>query len=141
MKAYITFVLLFITGLFSINNGIKNETVDEARTMSILASGSEYEDNTAPTKTIKDEDDNITIYKDELKLSSAKDRFIVDLKNAFDVPNILSIKRADDKILEIVSKKSRFIEFMIKKSDIKVGDKIIINTKGGDKIVELEVVE
>ena len=132
------FYILFIVGLFSITSQAKQESPKNITTISLFGSESESSD---PTRTAY-VDGNITVYDKPLKLSEIKSTLKLKIKDAFDLPNKLTILSKDKKIITtIVSKISRNIEFTINSHKLKVGDLIIIKTKDETLIVNMKVIK
>ena len=139
MKRVTTLLVIFITLIYTKINGV-NDIVDEAKvdTKSLSFNFGDEKSISSPTRTSYVNGD-ITVYKDKLKLSEAKESFVIAIKDAFDLPNSLIIQRGDNNISVIKSKVARNIEFVVKKSDLKANDKIIVITKNEDRVIEIYI--
>jgi len=146
MKSVLSVLMLVLTIAYSKVMGIQ-PPVDEAKVDKTIVENQYISFNfgdeggsSDPTKTT-DINGEITVYQDKLKLSSAKKSFIIKIKEAFDVPNTLTIHRGDNNISSKDSDGSRVAKFIVLKSDLKINDKIIVRTNSGDKVVEIEVIK
>lgn len=139
MKTFITLLMLFVTGLFTtISTQVKQEIPKGITTVSLFGSESESSDPTRTTVI----DGKITIYREKLKLSETKSILEVKIKDAFDLPNILTVLRGKEEMFKpLVSKVSRNIHFELETSELKVGDRVIVKTHDGRMTVNMEVVE
>jgi|GEM_PF-1171382 len=127
---------LYLTFIFAAPLSGK-EIVDEART--VVQGQEESSNDTSRTIMV---DGNITVYHGTLKLSSASKRFSILITDAFHLPNTLVIENNGKETMRPQrSAKARDICFIIRKEDLKAGDKVVITTKHKKKIMELKVVE
>ncbi len=74
-----------------------------------------------------------------LELSKAPNRFKIKIKNAFHLPNILTIQRGDTTIKSIKSRISRSVSFKMNKSDLLVGDRLIIRSNDSKIVVDMNI--
>lgn len=138
MKRFITFLILFITGLFAVNTQAKQEEPKGITMISLFGSESESSDPTRTTSI----DGNITVYSEKLKLSELKATLELKIKDAFDLPNTLRVLREKEEMFKpLISKVSRNIHFEVKISELKIGDRIIVTTNDGRMTVDMEVVK
>ena len=135
MKNYILIFLIFSTLLFAPPIFDDDETIDEARVISIM--GESIGDNTRAILS----NAKLSVYKDNVSLKSIPKELIITITSAFHLPNILIVKRKDKIVHKIVSQKARDIGFAISKKKLQVGDKIIITTSEKAKIVDMEIVK
>jgi len=140
MEIFFTVIILFVTGLFSVNS-IKAKQDTALPEITIIALNEPARERTDPTKSIL-VDGKINVYREKLELSKIGVKVEIKIKDAFDLPNTLSIQGVDvNRTHSIVSPIARNISFEFEKSDLKISDKIIIKTKDGREIVNMEVVK
>jgi len=141
MKNIFTFIILFVAGLFSVNSIKAKQDTALPEITTIALSASPVSDRTSPTKSIV-VDGKIEVYREKFELSKIGVKVEIKIKDAFDLPNTLSIQGVDvNTTHSIVSPIARNISFEFEKSDLKVSDKIIIKTKDGREIVNMEVIK
>lgn len=124
MTKYIVALVVVIAGVFAQNKFTKpkeKNTLIASRSIVILGKRESGE----PTKTVII-NGKITVYKEPLVLSTIPNEFLLELKNTYHLPNTLMIKRDGKDIITMVSKKAKNIEFKIKKSDLKNGDRVVV---------------
>ena len=140
MEIFFTVIILFVTGLFSVNS-IKAKQDTALPEITIIALNESARERTDPIKSIL-VDGKINVYREKLELSKTGAKVEIKIKDAFDLPNTLSIQGVDvNRTHSIVSPIARNISFEFEKSDLKISDKIIIKTKDGREIVNMEVVK
>ena len=140
MKNIFTFIILFVAGLFSVNS-IKAKQDTALPEITTIALNEPARERTDPTKSIL-VDGKINVYREKLELSKTGVKVEIKIKDAFDLPNTLSIQGVDvNRTHSIISPIARNISFEFEKSDLKISDKIIIKTKDGREIVNMEVVK
>ena len=140
MEIFFTVIILFVTGLFSVNS-IKAKQDTALPEITIIALNEPARERTDPIKSIL-VDGKINVYREKLELSKTGAKVEIKIKDAFDLPNTLSIQGVDvNRTHSIVSPIARNISFEFEKSDLKISDKIIIKTKDGREIVNMEVIK
>jgi len=140
MEIFFTVIILFVTGLFSVNS-IKAKQDTALPEITIIALNEPARERTDPIKSIL-VDGKINVYREKLELSKTGAKVEIKIKDAFDLPNTLSIQGVDvNRTHSIISPIARNISFEFEKSDLKISDKIIIKTKDGREIVNMEVVK
>ena len=92
----------------------------------------EDEDLTTPTRSLK---------RRFMYLCTVNKNIYIKIQDVFDLPNTLIIQRGDSTVSSMRSNISRNIEFKIKRSSLRVGDKIILITSSNYKIVEIDILE
>ena len=141
MKKIFTFMILFMTGLFSVDSTKTKQDATLSDITTISLSASPIRESSDPTRSIL-VDGKINVYREKLELSKTGAKVEIKIKDAFDLPNTLSIQGVDvNRTHSIVSPIARNISFEFEKSDLKVSDKIIIKTKDGREIVNMEVIK
>lgn len=140
MEIFFTVIILFVTGLFSVNS-IKAKQDTALPEITIIALNEPARERTDPIRSIL-VDGKINVYREKLELSKTGAKVEIKIKDAFDLPNTLSIQGVDvNRTHSIVSPIARNISFEFEKSDLKISDKIIIKTKDGREIVNMEVIK
>ena len=132
MKLYLS--ILFM--LFGLNQALAQD-IGGVTTISLWDDEDEGSDPTRITyANVK-----TTTYTKQLKLSEVKDTIKFDIKNAFDLPNSMSVIRKNIRKQHISSQIKRNITFTIDKTKLQNGDNIIIKTKQGNTIANIGVVK
>jgi len=140
MEIFFTVIILFVTGLFSVNS-IKAKQDTALPEITIIALNEPARERTDPIRSIL-VDGKINVYREKLELSKTGAKVEIKIKDAFDLPNTLSIQGVDvNRTHSIISPIARNISFEFEKSDLKISDKIIIKTKDGREIVNMEVIK
>jgi len=136
LKKYFSILLLFIIGLFTITSQAEQNLPKGITTISFNDSESESNDPTRTTYV----DGNITVYDKPLKLSEINATLKLKIKDAFDLPNNLTILHKDKEVITpMISKIKRNITFIIDANKLQIGDNIIVKTKNGTLIIDMKV--
>ncbi len=145
MKKYIIALIVLIVGIFAENKFTKpkdKDTIDKhtiiaSRSILIMPLRSKMESRD-PTKTVII-NGKITVYKEPLLLSTMPDEFLLELTNSYHLPNTLRVKRDDKDIITIVSKKAKNISFIIQKSDLKKGDRVVVTLNDEENAIIIDM--
>jgi hypothetical protein len=135
MVKYITILAICITTIFAIGSkGI----IDEAKSTTIVMGETSSSDRTRINILAKN-----GFYDGNISMAKIDTNLVIEIKQPKAVPNILRINR-DSK--EIYSKKkscgiTESLKFVIKKDILKVDDKIIIEDRNEEMVVNIKVIK